>query len=145
MPTTRVHRTIPATPEEIWVTVRDPHHQPRWWPRVERVEAVAGGHFTQVLKSDRGRSVRADFRMGRTDKPVRVVWEQMVDDTPFEGVLRMAEIEIRLEAAGDGATKVTLEQRAKLRGLSRFGPFLVRKAARKQLRGALDGLERLHG
>ena len=145
MPRTRVQRTIPATPEEIWVTVRDPHHQARWWPRVERVEAVAGGHFTQVLKSDRGRSVRADFRMGRTDKPTLVVWEQLVDDTPFEKVLQHAETEVRLEAEGAGATKVTLEQRAKLRGLARFGGFLVRKATRKQLREALDGLERLHG
>jgi len=145
MPTTRAHRTIPATQDELWATVRDPNHQPHWWPRVERVEAVAGGHFTQVLKSDRGRSVRADFRMGRTDKPTVVTWEQLVQDTPFEKVLQHSQTEVRLEPEAGGATRVTLEQRAKLRGLSRLGGFLVRRATRTQLREALDGLERLHG
>ena len=38
---------------------------------------------------------------------------------------------------------MTLEVRQKLRGLSRFGGFLVKRATRRQLDEALDALERL--
>ena len=38
MPTTRRTRTIAAPPDELWSTIADPYHLPRWWPRVDRVE-----------------------------------------------------------------------------------------------------------
>ena len=144
MPTTRVSRTVTAAPETLFKTVADPHHLPRWWPRVERVEAVAGGRFTEVLRSDRGRAVRADFRMAEVQAPARAAWEQELEGTPFERLMSFGRTEVRLEPAG-GGTKVTLEQRARLRGFARLGGFMVRRATRKQLGEALDGLERLHG
>ena len=61
MPTIRRTRVIAAAPERVWATVADPHHLPRWWPRVARVEGVDGRHFTEVLRTDRGKAVRADF------------------------------------------------------------------------------------
>ena len=48
MPTARRSRTVPAPPERVWEIVGDPHHLPRWWPRVQRVESVTDEHFTEV-------------------------------------------------------------------------------------------------
>ena len=45
----RRSRVVAASPDEIWATVGDPYHLPRWWPRVERVELVRGDGFTQLL------------------------------------------------------------------------------------------------
>ena len=145
MPRTRVSRTIPVPREELWPTLADPHHLPRWWPQCERVEGVTRDHFTEVLRSKRGRAVRADFRVETSRKPELRSWRQQVEGTPFERVLREASVEVRLEPAGEGAaTKVTLLQEARMRGVSRLGGFLVRRATRRLLNEALDGLEGLH-
>lgn len=144
MPTTRVQRTINVAREELWPTIADPHHLPRWWPTVERVENVTRDNFTEVMRSKRGRAVRADFRVEVSHKPERRSWRQQVEGTPFERVLRDAVVEIVLEPEAQG-TRVTLSQQARMRGMSRFGGFLVRRATRRRLREALDGLEALHG
>lgn len=143
MPKTKRTRTIRATQEELWAVVGDPYHLPRWWPRVLRVEAVDSGAFTQVLTTERGRTVRADFRLTALEEPERVAWAQEVAGTPFERVLESSEIRITLSPDGPG-TKVTVEQQQKMRGVSQLGGTLVRKAARGVLDEALDGLERLH-
>jgi uncharacterized protein YndB with AHSA1/START domain len=143
VPTTKRSRTIRATPAELWTIVGDPYHLPRWWPRVMRVEAVDSGAFTQVLTTERGRTVRADFRLTVLEEPDRVAWAQEVEGTPFERVLDSSTVTITLRPDGDG-TKVTLEQQQKMRGMSQLGGPLVRKAARGVLDEALDGLERLH-
>ena len=48
------------------------------------------------------------------------------------------------DAAG-AATTVTIELRQRLHGWSRLVPFLFRRAARRQLAEALEGLERAVG
>ena len=53
--------------------------------------------------------------------------------------------ELRVVPTDDGDAAVTLEMRQKLRGMSRFGGFMARRAARKTLREALAGLERAVG
>ena len=141
----RRSRVVAAPPEELWATVGDPYHLPRWWPRVERVELVQGDGFTQLLRTDKGRAIRADFRVVESRRPELRRWRQEVDGTPFEGILAWSETEIRLEPAGDGSTRVTLVQEQKLRGLARLGGLMVRRAARRALDGALEGLESLHG
>jgi len=138
-------RVVAAPPEDVWATIGDPYHLPRWWPRVERVELVRGDGFTQLLRTDKGRAIRADFRVVQSRRPELRRWRQEVAGTPFEGILEWSETEIRLEAAGDAATRVTLEQHQKLRGLARFGGFMARRAASQSLDSALDGLETLHG
>ena len=50
--------------------------------------------------------------------------------------------EVLLEPEADG-TKVTIAQYQKLRGYSKTGGFLLRRATRAKLDEALDGLERL--
>jgi len=141
----RRSRVVAAAPDEVWATIGDPYHLPRWWPRVERVELVQGDGFTQLLRTDKGRAIRADFRVVQSRRPEVRRWRQEVEGTPFEGILAWSETEIRLAPDGSGATRVTLLQEQKLRGMARFGGFMVRRAARRALDGALDGLEHLHG
>jgi uncharacterized protein YndB with AHSA1/START domain len=145
MPRTSRSATIPALPEQVWRTVCDPHHLPRWWPRVQRVEAVERDRFTQVLATDKGRSVRADFRVLESRAPEVRRWAQEIAGSPFERLLRSAETELRLQADGAGATRVTLTARQQLRGAGVLGGFMVRRATARQLDEALAGLARLHG
>ncbi len=103
VPTARSTRTIAAPAGEVWELVSDPHHLPRWWPRVARVEGVERDAFTQVLASPRGRLVRADFHVVAADeRALRLVWGQEVDGTPFARVLAAAETETAPAAGGAG-------------------------------------------
>ncbi|MGA2013546.1 MAG: SRPBCC family protein [Solirubrobacteraceae bacterium] len=144
MPTSLRTRTLAATQNEVWELVTDPHHQPRWWPGVERVEGVGEDRFTQVFKTKRGKAVRADFRVIDTQPPWLCAWEQEIAGTPFARVLDELVIEIRLEPAG-GGTLVTIAQRQKLRGYSRTGGMMMRRAANTRLKEALEGLARIAG
>jgi uncharacterized protein YndB with AHSA1/START domain len=144
MPTVRRSRTVPASSEEVWRVIADPHHMPRWWPLVKRMEGVADDEFTQVLTTSKGRLVRADFRVLASEPPGeaaagRRVWEQEVAGTPFERVLDAAITEIVLVPA-DGATRVTISLNQRLRGYSRTGGFLLRRATRAKLGEALEAL-----
>jgi uncharacterized protein YndB with AHSA1/START domain len=141
-----VSRTLAAAPEAVWRVVADPHHQPRWWPRVRRVEGVTGDEWTQVLATAKGGGIRADFRLLEREEGQRVRWRQELEGSPFERLLMEAETTVELEAAaGDSGTRVTLELRQQLRGWSRLVPFLFRGAARRQLAEALEGLDEAVG
>jgi uncharacterized protein YndB with AHSA1/START domain len=140
----RRSRTVPASPDDVWATVGDPYHLPRWWPRVERVELVQGDGFTELLRTDKGRNIRADFRVLQSRRPELRRWRQEVDGTPFAGILVSAQTEIRLDPDGSG-TRVTLTQEQRMKGMARLGGFMARRAARRALDGALDGLEAIHG
>jgi len=160
VPTARRSRTIQAPLGELWNVICDPHHLPRWWPRVERVEDVDGRSFTEVMTTAKGKVVRADFDLVDLREGMHTLcWRQSVQGTPFERVLQSAETEIALaavapcEPAGGGEaarasaeTHVTIELRQTLNGLfSRVGGYLVRRAAMATIEGALDGLERISG
>ena len=144
MPTARRSRTLAAPLDELWQTIGDPHHLPRWWPRVERVEDVEDGAFTELMRTSKGKAVRADFRLLETDEQAHsLTWEQLLDGTPFARVLSEARTRVSLEQA-DGGTRVTIELEQKLTGFfPRFGGFMVRRAATATLDEALDGLERI--
>ncbi|TMK42661.1 MAG: hypothetical protein E6G56_01010 [Actinobacteria bacterium] len=142
MPVTRRARTLEVAPQRLWEVVADPHHLPRWWPRVQRVEGVHGGAFTVVMLTDRGRVVRADHRIVESDPARRCTWAQDVHGTPFASILREAYTTVEL-APGERGTRVVVELRQSLRGMARLGSFMVRRAARNQLDAALDGLERI--
>jgi uncharacterized protein YndB with AHSA1/START domain len=144
MPTARRSRTLAASAPDVWATVGDAHHLPRWWPRVQRVEAVTGEHFTQVLMTDKGKTVRADFRVLETRAPELRRWTQEVEGTPFERLLERSETEVRVMPDGAGA-RVELVLRQRLHGSARLGGLLVRRATARVLDEALDGLEALHG
>lgn len=97
MPTARRSRTIAASAEDLWALISDPHHLPRWWPRVTRVEDVTADAFTEVMTTSRGKVVRADFELVEADEAERTLtWSQRVAGTPFARLLRSAETEVRL-------------------------------------------------
>jgi carbon monoxide dehydrogenase subunit G len=144
MPTARRSRTVAAPPERVWEIVGDPYHLPRWWPKVTRVEAVSDEHFTEVLSTQDGRSLRADFRVVDSRAPERRAWEQELAGTPFERVFAAASTEIKLLPDGEG-TRVTVVVRQQVRGSARLGGFMVRRATGRVLDEALDALEALHG
>ena len=143
---TRRSRTIAASMDDLWSLISDPHHLPRWWPRVSRVEEVAPDAFTEVMKTRRGRVVRADFKLTAADRAEGLLrWEQQVAGTPFARVLRTAVTEIGLQSLGE-QTRVTIELRQTLNGIfPRIGAWMVRRASGATLDGALDGLERISG
>ena len=58
MPTVSRARTVGAAPGSVWEVLSDPHHLPRWWPRVERVEDATPEAWTTVMRSSRGRAER---------------------------------------------------------------------------------------
>jgi uncharacterized protein YndB with AHSA1/START domain len=145
VPRVRRSRTIAASPEEVWRTVGDPRHLARWWPRVQRVEAVEDDRFTEVLATDKGRTVRADFRVVESTAPEVRRWRQDVEGSPFERLLRSAETAVRLAPDGAAGTRVTLTIDQRLRGVGALGAFIVRRATGKQAGEALAALERLHG
>jgi uncharacterized protein YndB with AHSA1/START domain len=165
MPTARASRRIAAPAEQLWRIVSDPYHLPRWWPRVERVEDVDEGAFTEVMRTKKGRTVRADFDLVRADEPAgTVVWEQRLEGTPFAGVLSLSETELRVApsappapaGAGEAAasSEVTIEMRQELSTQTTatiarrwrapsFGGWLLRRAAQRTIKEALDGLEEI--
>ena len=171
MPDASRSRTIPAPVQELWEVIGDPHHLPRWWPRVTRVEDVEEDAFTEVMRTRKGKLVRADFRIvARDEASHSLTWSQLVEGSPFARVLKSAETEIRLTPAqasappsrGDGAdepqpaTVVRIELRQEMAGYSpsfglftgfsaRFGSPMVRRAARATIDEALDGLGRIGG
>ncbi len=67
--------------------ISDPHHLPRWWPRVNRVEDVDGDAFTEVMTTAKGKVVRADFQLVQVEEGTRLIWEQRVKGTPFANLL----------------------------------------------------------
>lgn len=143
MPVTRRSRVVGAPVQEVWQTVSDPYHLPRWWPRVERVESVEAGAFTQVLMTDKRRPVRADYHVAEYQELERVRWVQQLIGTPFEGLFAASHTEIRLAPEG-GGTRVTIELGHKLRGMARLGAFMFRRPVRRQIDSALEGLAALH-
>ncbi|MCW3056315.1 MAG: Polyketide cyclase/dehydrase [Solirubrobacterales bacterium] len=147
MPTARRSRTIDASAEDLWALISDPHHLPRWWPRVTRVEDVTADAFTEVMTTSRGKVVRADFELLEADAAERTLtWSQRVAGTPFARLLSSAETEVRLAPAEASSTVVTIELRQALTGFfPRFGGFMVRRAAGETIDEALNGLERIHG
>ena len=139
-------RTVEAPVGEVWKLVSDPYNLPRWWPRTARVENVDrkdGGRRTQwtkVLQTAEGRGVRADFRCVSSAERERYVWEQELEGTPFERHLKSLRVEIGLRER-DGGTAVSLTEEQALKGMSKFGSPLMKRARRDVLDEALDGIE----
>jgi uncharacterized protein YndB with AHSA1/START domain len=141
MPRVTRTRTIDAAPEAVWRVVSDPHHLPRWWPAVQRVEEVSDDGWTKVLATPTGKTLRADFTRVDVEEPRRLVWRQELVESPFERVLSAAVTELTLDPAPGDATRVQIRATRRVRGLARFGGFMVRRATRTQLDDALDGLD----
>jgi uncharacterized protein YndB with AHSA1/START domain len=141
LPTTTRTRTVAAPPDAVWKVVADPHHLPRWWPKVRRVEDVEGRRFTKVFVTEKGRPVRADYEVTETAAPDAITWRQELEGSPFERLLDESVTFVRLAPAVEG-TEVSLAMRQKVRGWARLAPFLVKHGSRRLLDEALEGLDR---
>ena len=136
---TRRTRELAAPRDKIWGVVGDPYHEPRWWPRVQRVERVTARGWTSVLTSARGNTVRTDWVVEANEEPTRRRWAQELEDTPFERLFRYNAVEIALERA-DASTRVTVTFDQQPRGMARLMPLVLKQAMRKQIDAVLDGL-----
>jgi hypothetical protein len=103
------------------------------------VESVRADGWTTVLRSPRGRVVRADWRLDGQEKAARRAWSQRIDGTPFAKVLHERRVEARLAPADDG-TRVTLALDVRPKRLA--GRVLLRGPLRRELNEALAGLAR---
>jgi uncharacterized protein YndB with AHSA1/START domain len=133
-------RRVAAPRERVWELVSDPFHLPRWWPSTARVEDATALAWTSVLKTPRGKTVRADYTRTAYDAPRRIAWQQELEESPFERVFASAATSVELEEEADGATRVSLRAEERLRGRYRLGGWMVRRAARRRLDEALDGI-----
>jgi uncharacterized protein YndB with AHSA1/START domain len=140
----RRETVVPRAPDEVWRLVSDPAQLPRWWPGVTRVEEATAQAWTTVLTSPKGKSVRMDYTRVQATEPTRLVWRQEVEQSPFERILEEATTSLELSQDGAG-TRVAIELEQKPRGWARFAPLQFRAAGKRQVEGAVEGLERLFG
>lgn len=147
MPRVSRSRVLAVERERVWGLVADPDNLIRWWPRAKRVEDVREGddgraRWTTALETERGVTVRADYRCVARVEGTSLAWEQEVEGSPFERILRASRVELALADDRAGATRLSLTAVESLRGLARLGGPLMRGASRRRLDGALDGVER---
>jgi hypothetical protein len=93
-----------------------------------------------VLETSEGRGVRADFRCVSSAERERYIWEQELEGTPFERHLKSLQVEVGLRER-DGGTEVSLTEEQSLKGMSKLGSPLMRRARGDVLDEALDGIE----
>ena len=140
----RRETVVRRAPDEVWQVVSDPAQLPRWWPGVTRVEDTSAQAWTTVLTSPKGKSVRMDYSRVEATEPTRLVWRQEVAASPFERILEEATTSLEL-AQTESGTRVAIELEQKPRGWARFAPLQFRAAGKRQVEGAVEGLERLFG
>ena len=145
MATVSATTTLAASQAAVWAQVSDPRQRARWWPKVVRVELHGNAAFSEVLTTDKGRDVRADFVTAESNEPHRWRFVQELEETPFAAVLRESQTTVELVPSGDNATVLTIELERKPRGLGRFGGPMMKRAAKRQLGEALVRLEEIHG
>jgi uncharacterized protein YndB with AHSA1/START domain len=136
-------RTIHASSQALWDVIAEPSQLTRWWPDVVRVEEATPLAWTTVSSTPKGAMVRSDFTRLSADEPRSIAWRQEIEESPFERILSENTTEARLSPDGEASTRVELRAVQKLRGYSRFGGYLFRRATRRKLDAALDGLEQL--
>ena len=108
---------------------------------VEQKSAGRRSQWTKVLETAEGRGVRADYRCLSSAENERYVWEQELEGTPFARHLRSSRVEIGLRARERG-TQISLASVQTLKGMSRMGSPMMRRAQGAILNEALDGIER---
>ncbi len=137
-------REVAAPPEKVWGLVNDPERLPAWWPGLQRVEEATPATWTKVLRSPKGKTIRADYTRLEGRPPRWLVWRHEVSESPFERLLSESLLEFRMDDTG-GGTRVAITARHKPRGFARLGWLQLRLAAGRQLDEALEGLQRVLG
>ena len=150
MPTVTRKTSVAAPPEAVYDLISDPARLSEWWPRVVRVEDIAGRpgsertRWTCVLGADSGRRLRLDYRCTGATRPVRYEWEHELDGTPYQEHLVQQSFEARIEPAGEGS-EVTLTTVNTLRGSARIAGWTMKKNQRGLIDAALAALAAAFG
>lgn len=145
MPSVTRKTTVGATPDQVYDLVSDPTRLPEWWPRVVRVEDVAGKpgvertRWTCVLGAESGRLLRLDYRCSGATRPGRYEWEHELEGTPYEKHLARQSVNVSIEARGEG-TEVSVTTVNSLRGTAKIAGFSMKKGQRKLIDDALESL-----
>jgi uncharacterized protein YndB with AHSA1/START domain len=139
---------LPATPEQVFDVISDPRRLTDWWPRVVRVEDVAGKpgavrtRWTNILAADSGRKLRLDYCCLASTRPERYEWEHELEGTPFADHMLKQTSEIRLAPHAEG-TLIRITSTHTLRGSARLAGFAMKRSQKDMLEAALNGLQRL--
>lgn len=139
---------LAATPERVFDVISDPRRLTEWWPRVVRVEHVAGKpgaartRWTNVLAADSGRKLRLDYCCLASNRPERYQWEHELEGTPFADHMLRQVSEIHLVPHPEG-TEIRVSSTHTLRGSARLAGFAMKRSQKEMLEAALDGLERV--
>lgn len=88
--------------------------------------------------------MRADFHRLSSATNERYAWGQEVEGTPFARHLKRSEVEIVLAAAGE-QTAIEIRSTQTMRGLSRLGGLMLKRAQGQVLEEALSGIEQALG
>lgn len=145
MPTVTRKTTVAATPEKVYDLISDPARLPEWWPRVIRVEDIAGkpgaerSRWTAVLGADSGRMLRLDYRCSGATRPRRYEWEHELKGTPYESHLAKQSVEAMITPDREGS-EISLTTVNTLRGTAKIAGFTMKKGQRELLDEALGSL-----
>lgn len=148
MPSVTRKTKLAATPDQVYDVVSDPARLADWWPRVVRVEDVAGKpgtertRWTCVLGADSGRMLRLDYRCSGATRPGRYEWEHELEGTPYEKHLARQAMEAKIVESA-GGSEVSLTTVNSLRGTAKIAGFSMKKGQRDLLDEALKGLTEL--
>ena len=75
-----------------------------------RVEDVEDDAFTEVMRTRKGKMVRADFSVRCDEAGRTLTWVQRIEGTPFASVLKSAETELHLAPVAAGAAEAFAER-----------------------------------
>ncbi len=148
MPSVNRKREFPASPDAVFEVISDPRRLTEWWPRVVRVEDIAGRpgaegtRWTNVLAADSGRKLRLDYRCVASQSPDRYAWEHELEGTPFADHMTSQTTEIVLEPAG-GGTKMRITSTHTLKGTAKLAGFAMKRSQTDMLEAALNRLEQV--
>lgn len=148
MPSVSRKRVIPASPEKVFEVVSDPRMLTEWWPRVVRVEDIAGRpaaegtRWTNVLAADSGRKLRLDYRCLASEPSRRYEWEHELEGTPFADHMTSQTTEVLLEPVAEG-TAMKITSTHTLKGTAKLAGFAMKRSQKDMLEAALNRLESL--
>lgn len=108
----------PHSAEEVWNYLADLRSIREWDPSVDSVELTGGepraeGASYELEVRFRGRSITLPYRIVEVDPPHRVVFAAQTEEVSVRD-------EARIDAVGEGASRVTWEADLRLRGIRRL-------------------------
>ena len=120
----------PRRPSASGTIVADPHHLPRWWPRVERVEGVdrRALHRGARAPSAGARCAPTSASSTRERRERRALGAGARGDAVRARASRAASTEVELRARGRRHARDARRCASSCAARARFGGFMVRRA-----------------